>query len=620
MEHVELLAPAKDLETGMAAINCGADAVYIGASKFGAREAAGNAQNDIAGLVRYAHKYWAKVYVTVNTLLHDEELTQAERLIRELYESGVDALIIQDTGLLELDLPPLPLFASTQMHNHTPERVAFLEKVGIQRVILARELSLEQIRAIRAQTKVELEYFVHGALCVSYSGQCYMSYAIGGRSGNRGQCAQPCRRPYKLVDQAGSVLQDGRYLLSLRDLNLSAHLNELLDAGVRSFKIEGRLKDKTYVMNVVGHYRQKLDALLEKRDLRHSASGRVRFDFSPNPQKTFNRGFSDYFLHGRKAPVGSPDTPKATGEPVGKVTRLNRSSFNLDSSIELHRGDGLCFYDKKRQLTGTVVNDVQGRAIFPDKMDGLVVGTQVYRNHDHVFLSALENSKTERKIGVRFRLAAALKGLALFVQDEDGCEAMVVQEMEKNRAEKPEQALATIQKQLQKLGGTEFECTFVRVDLPEAYFIPVSVLNAMRREVLDELTQQRAENYPRKRGGAVKNDVPFPEQELTFQGNVLNQRAAAFYRRHGVTKIEPALEAQPLNSSGVSMYGRKVMTTRHCIKHQLGWCNRYGGKAENGGIAIQEPLALVDEQGNHYPLRFNCVRCEMEVYYRSIEE
>jgi 23S rRNA 5-hydroxycytidine C2501 synthase len=620
MERVELLAPAKDLETGMAAINCGADAVYIGAAKFGAREAAGNAQEEIADLVRYAHKYWARVYVTVNTLLYDEELAQAEHLIRDLYNAGVDALIIQDTGLLELDLPPIPLFASTQMHNHTPERVAFLEKVGIQRVILARELSLDQIRAIRAQTKVELEYFVHGALCVSYSGQCYMSYAIGGRSGNRGQCAQPCRRPYKLVDKTGNVLQDGRYLLSLHDLNLSGHLGELLDAGVRSFKIEGRLKDKTYVMNVVGHYRQKLDVLLEWRGLRSSASGRVHFDFNPNPQKTFNRGFSDYFLHGRKAPVGSPDTPKATGEPVGKVVRLNRKSFILDGSIELHRGDGLCFYNKKRELAGTVTNDVQGRAVFPDKMEGLIIGTQIYRNHDHVFLTALEKSKTERKIGVRFRLAATQKGLALFAQDEDGCEVMVTHEMEKTLAEKPEQALATIEKQLQKLGGTEFESNFIRIDLPEAYFIPISTLNAMRREVLEALLLQREENYPRQTGGAIKNDVPFPEKELSFEGNVLNHKAAVFYRRHGVGRIEPAAEANPGSAGGAGMDGRKVMTTRHCVKHQLGWCKRCGGKADHGLAPIQEPLALVDEQGNYFPLRFNCVRCEMEVYYRDIEE
>jgi len=607
MERIELLAPAKDLETGRAAINCGADAVYIAAAKFGAREAAGNPLEDLQALINYAHRYWARVYITLNTLLYDEEVPQAAQMIRQLYEIGADALIIQDMALLELDLPPLPLFASTQMHNHTPERVAFLEKVGIQRAILARELSLDQIREIRKKTTLELETFIHGALCVSYSGQCYMSYAAGGRSGNRGQCAQPCRKPYKLVDRTGAVLQENRYLLSLRDLNLTPDLPALLDAGVCSFKIEGRLKDKTYVMNVVGHYRQQIDRLLEGRSQRAAASGRVIFDFTPDPLKTFNRGYTEYFLHGRKEPVGSPDTPKSLGEPLGSVARLGRGFFTLDGGSEVHRGDGLCFFNKRRELVGTTINDVQGRNIFPDKMEGLAVGLQVFRNHDHVFLSQLEKSQTERKIGVRFRLAATQTGLALFAQDEDGKESMATLACEKTPAEKPEQALATIDKQLRRLGGTEFDCTYIRVDLPEVYFIPMGTLNALRRAALEDLAQQRLENFPRRLGGAVKNEAPYPVQELTFQGNVLNQTAAAFYRRHGVTKIEPAAE------SGLDLRARKVMTTRHCIKHQLGWCPK-----ENKTVKLQEPLALVDEQGRTFPLRFNCAECQMEVYFLEL--
>jgi putative protease len=616
MDRVELLAPAKDLETGIAAINCGADAVYIGGARFGAREAAGNSLEDIAALINYAHQYWARVYVTLNTLLYDSELSAAARLVKDLYESGADALIIQDAAMLEMDLPPLPLFASTQMHNHTPERVAFLEKVGIQRVILARELSLEQIRKIRAQTTIELETFIHGALCVSYSGQCYMSYALGGRSGNRGQCAQPCRRPYRLVDRNGAVVQDDRYLLSLRDLNLTAELPALLDAGVTSFKIEGRLKDAAYVRNVVGHYRQQLDAALSGKDMRAAASGRVVFDFAPDPRKTFNRGFTSYFVHGRGEPVGSPDTPKALGEPVGKVAKLARNSFTLDSgsakagSIELHRGDGLCFFDTRRVLVGTTVNDVQGRVIFPEKMEGLEVGAQVYRNHDQVFLSALEKSQTARKIAVRFRLAATQQGFALFAQDEDGCEVMFALPAEKVSAEKPEQALENIEKQLRKLGGTPFECSFVRVDLAEAYFIPLSTLNALRRGALEALEAQRLADFPRRSGGAFKNEAPYPETTLTFTGNVLNEQARAFYRRHGVNSIEPAAEA------GLNMRGRRVMTTRHCIKHQLGLCLvRSPGAKDKPKLA--EPLALVDEQGNTYALRFNCAKCEMEVTFGS---
>jgi 23S rRNA 5-hydroxycytidine C2501 synthase len=620
MEKVELLAPAKDLETGMAAINCGADAVYIGAAKFGAREAAGNSLSEIQALLTYAHKYWARVYVTLNTVLHDEELPQAERMVRELYDAGVDALIIQDAGLLELDLPPLPLFASTQMHNHTPERVAFLEKVGIQRVILARELSLEQIRAIRAQTNIELETFIHGALCVSYSGQCYMSYALGGRSGNRGQCAQPCRRPYRLVDRTGAVIHPTAHLLSLRDLNLTNDLGALLDAGVRSFKIEGRLKDKAYVMNVVGHYRQQLDALLEGKSLRSASSGRIHLDFTPDPRKTFNRGFTTYFLHGRMQPVGSIDTPKALGERLGKVTRVEQRSFTLDGGIEVHRSDGLCYFNKQRELAGTAVNDVQGTTIFPDKIEGLTVGTVVYRNHDHVFLAQLEKSQTERKIGVRLRLAATMNGLALFAQDEDGNEAMAAQPAEKIPAEKPEQALATIEKQLRKLGGTSFECTYLRNDLPEPYFIPMAVLNGLRRKALDELERQRRENFPRQAVRITRNNTPYPVQTLTFSGNVLNEKARDFYHRHGVVEIQPAAE------TGLEMRGRKVMTTRHCIKHQLGYCLKYSGSKPSAGQEpgrvprLQEPLALVDEQGNTYPLRFNCAKCEMEVYFQSIGE
>jgi 23S rRNA 5-hydroxycytidine C2501 synthase len=609
MERVELLAPAKDLEAGMAAINCGADAVYVGGARFGAREAAGNNFDDIQALIRYAHKYWARVYVTVNTLLHDEELPQAEKFIRDLYEIGADALIIQDAGLLELALPPIPLFASTQMHNVSPQKIAFFEQVGIQRVILARELSLEQIRAIRANTSIELEAFVHGALCVSYSGQCWMSYALGGRSGNRGQCAQPCRRPYRLIDGSGAVVEDQRYLLSLRDMNQSDALGDLLDAGVRSFKIEGRLKDKTYVMNVVGHYRQKLDALLSGRGLRAASSGRVHFDFAPNPRKTFNRGFTSYFLRGRKAPVGAPDTPKATGEPVGRVTKLGRGSFTLDGQIELHSGDGLCFFNQQRELVGTSVNDAQGRVIRPAKMDGLSVGTLIFRNHDHQFLSQLEKSKTERKIAIRLRLAETISGLALFAQDEDGNEAMFALPLEKTRAEKPEQAVAAIEKQLNKMGGTEFECSFVRSDLSEELFVPLGALNALRRGVLEALAAERAANYPRQTGGARRSETQYPERALDYQGNVLNEKARAFYQRHGVEQIEPAAE------SGLDMTGRLVMTTRHCIKHQLGACPRYPDPKAQAVRTLEEPLTLLDEQGNKFPLRFNCKKCEMEVYF-----
>ena len=610
MSPIELLAPAKDLELGKAAINCGADAVYIGADRFGAREAAGNSLEDIRSLVAYAHRYWARVYVTLNTLLRDEELPQAEALIRAVYEAGVDAVIIQDTGLLELDLPPIPLFASTQMHNHTPARVAFLEKVGIQRAILARELTLDQIRAIRAATHIELETFVHGALCVSYSGQCYLSCALGGRSGNRGQCAQPCRKTYNLLDRSGRMVVENRHLLSLRDLNLSGDLGPLLEAGVTSFKIEGRLKDRAYVMNVVATYRQKLDALLEKRSLQPASSGRVIFDFAPDPRKTFNRGFTRYFLHGRKEPVGSPDTPKSLGEPLGRVTQLGKNWFSLDGGGELHRGDGLCYSNPLRVLVGTQVNNVQGANVFPEKMEGLAIGTLVLRNHDHVFLTTLDNSKTERKIAVRFRLAPTRNGLALFAQDRDGNEGMCALPIELAPAEKPEQASAVIETQLRKLGGSEFECAFIRSDLPAPVHVPLSALNALRRGVLEDLMKDRLNNFSRPIGRILRNEVPYPMKALGFEGNVLNEKARAFYQRHGVRSMEPAAE-----SGLADLHGLKVMTTKHCIKHQMGWCKLYPNPKAPPSTPPEEPLVLVDEFGQRFPLRFKCSECVMEVLF-----
>jgi len=611
MNEVELLAPARDLETGMAAINCGADAIYLGAARFGAREAAGNPIDVIEQLAQYAHRYWARVYVTVNTLLQDEEVEPAVRLVHRLYEAGADAIIIQDTGLLECDLPPIPLFASTQMHNHTPERVAFLEQVGIKRAILARELSLEQIRAVRAQTSIELETFVHGALCVSYSGQCYLSYALGGRSGNRGQCAQPCRRLYQLVDNQGKILQDFKHLLSLRDFNLSDHLQDLLDAGVRSFKIEGRLKDKAYVMNIVGLYRQKLDAILAHANMRPASSGSTELDFMPDPQKTFNRGYTTYFLFGPGAPLTSWDSPKSTGEPLGKVKSMSQRSFTIEPPASVQRGDGLCFFDQQRQLCGTTVNDVQGQTIFPARMEGLAVGTMIYRNHDHAFMTALEKSRAARKIAVRFRLSALPDTLSLSVVDQDGNQASVSTAFEPNPAEKPETALAGMDKQLRKLGGTIFECSQVEVDMPQVQFVTAATLNALRRSALEALEATRAANRPHLPAEKiVPNQVPFPSQELSFEGNVLNHLAESFYRRHGVTRFEPAAE------SGLEMRGRRVMTTRYCIKRESGLCPRQAA-LRPPVQRIPDSLMLVDEQGNHFPLRFNCARCEMEVYFQE---
>ncbi len=605
MEKIELLAPARDLECGIAAIDCGADAVYIGAAYFGARAKAGNSLADIETLAHHAHKYWAKVYVTLNTLLYDDELSMAVDLAHQLYEIGADALIVQDLGLLECDLPPLPLIASTQMHNHTPARVAFLEQVGFQRVILARELDLDQIKAIRQQTSIELEFFAHGALCVSYSGQCYMSYGIGGRSGNRGECAQPCRRSYRLIDREGKTLVEDRHLLSLRDLKLSEHLGDLIDAGVNCFKIEGRMKDKAYVANVVSHYRRQLDNLLRDRGLSKSSSGQSRIDFTPDLGKTFNRGYTTYFLHGRGASPGSVDTPKMVGEFIGQVAAVGERSFKLRSGADLlHGGDGVCFFDSSGMLHGTLVNAVHGQTIIPSKVDGLEKGARVYRNHDHVFLNRLKKCRVERKIAVQLKLSETPKGFFLLAEDEDGNTTMGVLVDDKAKANKAEKALATTKKQLRKMGGTEFTCTELEIDWQDTYFIPVSALNGLRRRTLEKLAVVREQNRPMPRHTISPNSAPHPEKTLTYLGNVLNQQAAAFYGRHGVEQIAPAAE------SGMMMHGKRVMRTRYCIKHQLGFCHREGDVPR-----LREPLHLVDEDGHEYELRFDCAACEMEVFF-----
>ncbi|HMD90688.1 MAG TPA: U32 family peptidase [Anaerolineaceae bacterium] len=609
MKSIELLVPAKDLETGLAAINCGADAIYIGGPQFGAREAASNPLQDIERLANYAHKYWAKIYITINTILYDKELDEAEKLILQLYNAGADGLIIQDVGLLELNLPPIPLIASTQMHNQSPERIAFLEQVGFKRAILARELTLDQIYQIHSRTNIELETFIHGELCVSYSGQCYLSYAIGGRSGNRGQCAQPCRRKYSLIGAENKSIVQNRYLLSLRDLNLSESLNDLMDAGVSSFKIEGRLKDKTYVMNIVGYYRQKLDVILNKRSMKPASSGSIHFDFTPNPYKTFNRGYSTYFLYGRNQKLASFQTLKSLGEPLGKVISHNERSFTLElSAPQVFPGDGLCFLNADHKLVGSIVNQVNNRLIFPRNMAGFLPGVQVYRNHDHEFNELLRKSHTDRRIKMHFQLSKISETFHIIAVDEDNNRVDLSIDGKLETAKNTEKARQTIEHQLCKLGGTEFECSQVDFDFLEAPFLTVARLNSFRREIIEKLILARQHNRPVETSAIVHNNIAqFPEKRLLYNGNVLNSRAAEFYYRHGVKTIEPAAE------SGLEMNGRKVMTTKYCLRFELNVCP-YQTKSQK----LAEPLELIDEQGVHYPLRFNCTDCVMEVYYRSL--
>jgi len=604
MKKIELLAPAGNLDAGLAAINCGADAVYIGAGRFGARAAAGNSLRDIEKLCRHAHKYWGRVYGALNTILTDAELPQARQLTIRLAEAGIDGLIIQDVGLLELDLPRLPLIASTQMHNNTPAKVAFLEKAGFSRVILARELTLEQIRDIRQQVGVELEFFVHGALCVCYSGQCYMSYAIGGRSGNRGQCAQPCRRRYTLEDADRKIVRKPGYLLSLKDLNLSEHLGELVAAGITSFKIEGRLKDAAYVANIVAWYRRKLDLLLDGAALQKSSSGSAVMDFSSDPDKTFNRGYTIYFLKGRSKEMASPDTPAFTGAYLGRVAKTGRASFLLHTAAGLHNGDGICFFDRKKILRGTNINTVQGREVFPAKMAGIEQGMEMYRNLDQRFAKKLLKSRSKRVIGVSLQLQETPEGFSVCAVDEDGNEAAFALAAGKQKAEKRAAARATIEKQLAKLGETDFFCTGLDIDSAAVFFIPVAVLNALRRGVAEARARVREKNRPVATGGARQNSVPYPEAELSYLANVLNSRAEDFYRRHGVKHIERAAE------SGIALGGRKVMTTKFCLRYQLDMCTKQAGVAD-----ARQPLFLADEDGRRFELRFNCGDCVMEIYH-----
>ncbi|NLF84216.1 MAG: U32 family peptidase [Candidatus Gastranaerophilales bacterium] len=607
--QIELLSPAKSLEAGIAAVKCGADAVYIGASRFGARVAAGNSLEDIEKLVKFAHKYRAKVYVTVNTILTDGETEEAARLIRELYAIGADAIIVQDMGLMELaqgrdDFPPIPLFASTQTDNRTPEKVMFLEEVGFKRVILARELSLEQIRAIRSRTNIDLEFFIHGALCVCYSGQCYMSYAIGGRSANRGECAQPCRRKYSLLDAKGKSVAKDKYLLSLKDLNLSSYLAELIDCGITSFKIEGRLKDEAYIKNVVSYYRRQLDNVLEGKGLHRPSVGKSIISFAPNLYKTFNRGYTDYFVTGKRGDIASINTPKSIGERVGRVKYVDRKFFTLDTDVKLNNGDGICFFNAIDELQGTPVNKTEGEKVFPDSMNGLNIGTEVFRNADHEFLKMLQNSKIERKIGLNLYLTEEDSELVFMAVDEEGMSAKISIPNTFESAKNTESALQTLEKQLLKLGDTDYYADNAEISLKTIPFIPVSPINEIRRKLIENLEIEREKAYTREEFKPVPNSFPYPEKRLDYKGNVLNRYAEAFYRRHGVEDIQPAAE------SGVDLRGKRVMTTKYCIRHQLGICAKNAQKQ-----AYKEPLCLVDENGRRFELKFDCKKCEMNVCY-----
>ncbi|HAH31244.1 MAG TPA: hypothetical protein DCL44_02900 [Elusimicrobia bacterium] len=593
MKKIELLAPARDLVVGLDAINCGADAVYIGAEEFGARSAAANTVADIEKLCAHARRYGAKVYAAVNTILSDHELIRAQRLIKRLWEAGVDSVIIQDMGLLEVDLPPVPLMASTQTHNTTPEKVLFLEHAGFKRVILGRELSIDEIKKIRAKTAVELEFFIHGALCVSYSGQCYASLALGGRSGNRGACAQPCRKLYTLRDGLSNVIEKNKHLLSLRDLNLTRRLGALLDAGITSFKIEGRLKDGAYVRNIVSHYRGALDKVLEQKKLERSSNGKSFIIFTPNPAKTFNRGYSEYFVNGNPADIASPDTPKFVGEALGSVYEVKNGSFKLQGAEKLNPGDGISFFDKTGVLDGSLVNGVKDGRVKAENLKGIENGTYIYRNFDREFIRLVGREGPQRKLGVRLEFSETGDGFKLKAVDELGAGAMLEIKNKKVTAKKPEQAVETVHRQLSKLGESGYYLQALEVKLSKPFFIPVSMLNDLRRDTLKILSKQAAA-VKREEVKLKPNDYPYPVKKLDFTGNVLNSKAAAFYKRHGVKEIAFAAE------DGLDMKGKRVMTMKFCIRRRLGLCQK--GKPV-------EPLYLEDEEGHKFRMDFDCETC-----------
>lgn len=597
---VELLAPARDLDCGIAAINHGADAVYIGGPSFGARTAAGNSLADINALARHAHRYGARVYLTLNTILFDDELEPARRLAHEAWDAGVDALIIQDLGLLELDLPPLPLFASTQMHNTTPGHVRFLEDAGISRVILARELGVEEIRDIREQTTVELEAFVHGALCVSYSGRCYLSAAMGGRSANRGECGQPCRLPWDLTDETGTVIDEGRHLLCLKDMDRSACLEALLDAGVTSFKIEGRLKDVSYVKNITARYRTRIDELLAARPEYAPASpGRTTFTFTPDPARTFCRGTTDY-LPG-SVDIWSPDTPKSLGETLGAVSRCGNAWFSITGAPPVHAGDGLCFFDEHRNLTGMQVMKVEGERIRTrEDIPGLHPGLTIHRNRDHDFLQQLNGESASRRLGLVLKFSETAEGFRLGGATEDGVRADVLLEIAKQPATNPEAALRTLKKQLGKLGQTIFRADGIAIDASPC-FLRTAEINALRRELVEALEEERLRGYQRPRRPTAPREITAsPDNETDLAVNVSNEASRAFCARHGIPVDEPAFELREPRD------GEVLMTTRHCIRKSLGAC------LKDGTRRLPEPL-FIQYRDQRFRLSFDCHNCRMRV-------
>ena len=612
-KKIEILAPAKNLYQGMAAINAGADAVYMGANSFGARTNATNSLEDIAEMVKYAHLFKAKVLVTVNTILYDKELEPCRKMIWQLYNIGVDAIIIQDMGLLEMELPPIAIHASTQANNRDAGHVKFLADAGIKRVVLARELNLSQIKEISEASDVELEFFVTGALCVSFSGNCYMSVANGERSANRGSCAQNCRLPYQLIDGKGETLIENSHLLSIKDLNLSEQLPSLITAGICSFKIEGRLKDLVYVKNNTSYLRKKLDAFLAENadNFEKASSGRTVYNYEPELDRSFNRGYTDYFVNERHSRIGSWESPKSQGQYIGKLLDIKANGYQIENYELLNNGDGLYFINEQGVADGTLVNIIVNDVVVPNMLKPLAIGTEIYRNSDAEFNRMVENENSAvRKIAVKMRFKDTETGFSLQVTDEDGHSYTANLDSAKEAAKNTVGLIENISQNLAKTGNTPFETEEVEVVFSNNWFLPNSKVNEIRRLALAGLTEVRIRDYEREGQPIVKTEHPYPVKTLDFTFNVSNKLARAFYERHGVTDIEKAFELQW--DPGKS----RVMVTKYCVRYELGKCARYQRKTM--GEKLVEPLTLKHGEVE-YKLKFNCKPCEMEIWEKDAE-
>ena len=604
---LELLAPAKNADFGIEAIKHGADAVYIGGPSFGARYGAGNDVAEIKRLCDFAHRYRAKVFVALNTILHDSELEDSRQLAWQLYDAGVDALIVQDMGLLELDLPPIQLHASTQTDIRNPAKAKFLEDAGFSQIVLAREMSIDEVKKVADATTLALEYFVHGALCVAYSGQCFISHAHTGRSANRGECSQACRLPYTLVDEKGKVITENQHLLSMKDNNQTENLLALVEAGVSSFKIEGRLKDLSYVKNITAHYRLLLDEIIATHpQYTRASSGKSTYTFEPQPDKTFNRGYTDYFAGGRQDDIGAFDTPAFVGELIGEVVEIGDGWIIVNSEQAFHNGDGVCFHDANGDVMGMRINRAEGDKLFPAEIpEELTEGATLFRNRDQAFERALEKDSAERRISLKPVLTQTDDAFVLTLTDEDGVTASAAlprsEQIGSELAQNPAQALAKLKENLGKFGNTMFVAEPVEMQLSQAWFLPVSAVNALRREATEKLEAARLASHPRPpRAEPAVNPVPYPQEELTYLGNVFNAKARAFYEKHGVKLIEEAYEAG--NEKGMV----SLMITRHCLRYSFNLCPKEVKHLK------PDPMTLMN--GNEkLILKFDCKACEMHV-------